>query len=150
ASSGSEAGNVWFQATNSPISGISVPVNISRTTGSAPVTFTVNADGSINTDSGTQIGSTDGSLHVQLNSGLTPQNFSTGSVNYQGQINTNGGNLDISGPGGVTIGSGSSIDLGTTGNAQISGMGEGVHVWWGTSIDAQAGNVVISVQTSND
>ena len=142
AANGAAAGDVRFVTNFDPTPWWTV--NISRTTGSNPVTFRVDADSSIFADQGTQIGSTAGPLHVQLNAGLSSP---SGGVNYTGQINTAGGNLDVSGAAGIQLFA-TAIDLGTSGRAQI-GSPTGTVFMGDTTINAQAGDVTVAGLSSN-
>lgn len=119
-------------------------VNISRTTGSTPVTFRVDADASIFADQGTRIGSTAGPLNVQLNAGVSSPG---GGANLTGQIITAGGNLNVSGAAGVDMFA-TTIDLGAGGRAQITSPNGSIFMG-DTTINAQSGDVSITGLSAN-
>lgn len=143
ASNGTALGNVSFNQYFDTAQNDWVGPTISRTTGSAPVTFRVDADHSIMADR-TSIGSTSGPMHVQLNSGLSSDQ---GRIYYQGDINTNGGNLDVTGRAGASLSTGT-IDLGASGRATITSTSGNVYLS-DVQINAQAGDVVISGRSSD-
>ena len=115
------AGNITFAA----------GASIVRSKGAAPLTFELDAAHSIGTSGGASIQSNSGALDVVFNAGVGGQG---GAINYNGVINTNGGNVTMNADAGasstpaITM-NGTSIDTRTTalgdagpgGSVRISG-----------------------------